>query len=170
MPDSPQKPPIFLSHSSEDRALVGKLVTMLEYGPSLPPGTIFCSSLPGRGIPNGKRFIDYIRGTIDETKLAVFLVSCRFLESKFCIAEYGAAWVKSVDQMILLVYRLLNRFNNGRIGGRFPCSVYFVENFLAVGMPDVAFWFQVMLCEVKIDGVNELGNRSEAARQDGLLA
>ena len=48
--------------------------------------------------------------------------------------------------------------------------MYFVENFLAVGMPDVAFWFQVMLCEVKIDGVNELGNRSEAARQYGLLA
>ena len=69
-----------------------------------------------------------------------------------------------------LVYRLLNSFNNWRIGGRFPCSVYFVENFLAVGMPDVAFGFQVMLCEVKIDGVNGFGNRSEAARQYGLLA
>jgi hypothetical protein len=34
-----------------------------------------------------------------------------------------------------------------------------------VGMPEVAFWFQVMLCEVKIDGVNELGNRSEATTQ-----
>ena len=58
----------------------------------------------------------------------------------------------------------------GGVRGRFPGSVYFVENFLAVGMPDVAFWFQVMLCEVKIDGVNELGDRSEAARQYGLLA
>ena len=28
---------------------------------------------------------------------------CDFLESKFCFSEYGAAWVKSVDQMILLV-------------------------------------------------------------------
>jgi hypothetical protein len=33
--------------------------------------------------------------------------------------------------------------------------VYFVENFLAVGMLDVAFWFQVMLYEVKIDGAND---------------
>ena len=48
--------------------------------------------------------------------------------------------------------------------------MYFVENFLAIGMPDVAFWFQVMLCEVKIDGVNELGDRSKAARQYRLLA
>jgi hypothetical protein len=70
----------------------------------------------------------------------------------------------------VLVYRLLNSFNNWRIRSRFPCSVYFVENFLAVGVPDVAFWFQVMLCEVEIDGVHELGHRSEAARQDGLLA
>ena len=48
--------------------------------------------------------------------------------------------------------------------------MYFVENRLAVGMPNVAFWFQVMLCEVKIDGVNEFGNRPKAARQYGLLA
>jgi hypothetical protein len=46
----------------------------------------------------------------------------------------------------ILVYCLLNSFNNWGIRSRFPCSVYFVENFLAVGVPDVAFWFQVMLC------------------------
>jgi len=55
------------------------------------------------GIPNGKRFIDYIRETIDETKLVIFLISPAFLESRFCLAESGAAWVKSVDQIILLM-------------------------------------------------------------------
>jgi hypothetical protein len=47
---------------------------------------------------------------------------------------------------------------------------YLVENFLAVDMPDIALRFQVMLCDVKIDGVNERGNRAEAARRYGLLA
>ena len=75
------------------------------------------------------------------------------------------AAMQSYNRVRELVYRLIMG-----IVGRFPGSVYFVEYFLAVGMPDVAFWFQVMLCEVKVDGVNELGHRSEAARQYGLLA
>jgi len=78
-------------------------VTTLELGLYLPPKTIFCSSLPDYGIPNGLRFIDYIRDTIDEAKLAIFLVAAHFLKSEFCFAEFGAAWVKSIDQMVLLV-------------------------------------------------------------------
>ena len=37
-------------------------------------------------------------------------------------------------------------------------------------MPDVAFWFQVMLGKVEIYRVNQFGDRAEAPRQDGLLA
>jgi hypothetical protein len=35
----------------------------------------------------------------------------------------------------------------GGIRVRFPCSVCFVENFLPVGMPDIAFWFQVVFVD-----------------------
>ncbi len=90
------------SHASEEREIVTKLIDALNNGLHLPGGTFFCSSVPGMGIPNGKRFIDYIRETIDETKLVIFLISPAFLESRFCLAESGAAWVKSVDQIILL--------------------------------------------------------------------
>jgi hypothetical protein len=97
-----RRPPIFLSHSTEETEVVTKLIDTLINGLHLPEGTFFCSSVPGMGIPNGLRFIDYIRDTIDETRLVIFLVSPGFLESKFCLAESGAAWVKSVDQIILL--------------------------------------------------------------------
>jgi hypothetical protein len=117
MPIPQLKPPIFISHSSQDKELVGRLVTALEHGLRLPPKTIFCSSLPTRGIPNGKRFIDYIRSTIDETKLVVFLVSGHFLKSSFCLTEFGAAWAKSVDQMILLTSSLTPRDLTGVFEG-----------------------------------------------------
>lgn len=95
-------PPIFIGHASRDKEIVGKLVEMIEFGLYLPAESVFCSSLPGKGIPNGLRFIDYIRQTIDETKLAIFLVSAHFLRSTFCFAEFGAGWVKSANQFILL--------------------------------------------------------------------
>jgi hypothetical protein len=43
--------------------------------------------------------------------------------------------------------------------------VYFVENFLAVGMPDVAFWFQV-----RLKGVSSTvaGSGSHRTLGDGL--
>jgi len=103
MPSAWTKPPIFISHASDDREIVTKLIDALNNGLHLPGETFFCSSVPGMGIPNGKRFIDYIRETIDETKLVIFLISPAFLESRFCLAESGAAWVKSVDQIILLM-------------------------------------------------------------------
>src|ERR1700736_4385282 len=67
-----------------------------------PRVPFFAQAYPEWASPNGLRFIDYIRDTIDETRLVIFLVSPGFLESKFCLAESGAAWVKSVDQIILL--------------------------------------------------------------------
>ena len=45
----------------------------------------------------------------------------------------------------LLVSCLVNLFRNRRICGSLPRSSDFIENGLAVGMPNVAFWFQVML-------------------------
>jgi hypothetical protein len=112
-----RRPPIFLSHSTEERELVTKLIDTLINGLHLPGGTFFCSSVPGMGIPNGLRFIDYLRDTIDETRLVIFLVSPGFLESKFCLAESGAAWVKSVDQIILLTPSLRPRDLGGVFDG-----------------------------------------------------
>jgi hypothetical protein len=42
---------------------------------------------------------------------------------------------------MLLVYRLLSLFRKWGICGCFPGSLNFIENLLAIGVPDVAFWF-----------------------------
>jgi hypothetical protein len=95
-------PPVFVSHSKADRETVTRLIDTLNNGLHLPVGVFFCSSVPGMGIPNGKRFIDHIRETFEDTKLVIFLISTDFMKSPYCLAESGAAWVKSADQIVLL--------------------------------------------------------------------
>jgi hypothetical protein len=53
--------------------------------------------------------------TLEDTKLVIFLISPAFLSSRFCLAESGATWVKSVDQIILLTPSL----NSEDLGGIF---------------------------------------------------
>jgi TIR domain len=101
--NSSSRPPVFVSHSHADCDTVTSLIDTLNNGLHLPGNTFFCSSVPGMGIANGKRFIDYIRETIHETKLVIFMISTDFMKSPYCLAESGAAWVKSVDQFILVI-------------------------------------------------------------------
>ena len=56
-----KKPPkVFISHSSNDIAFVNNLVTLLE-GIGLNADQLFCSSVPGYGIPIDVDIYDYLR-------------------------------------------------------------------------------------------------------------
>ena len=51
---------IFISHSSDDVKYVSELVTLL-YDMGLDETQVFCSSLPGYGIPINKDIFDFLR-------------------------------------------------------------------------------------------------------------
>lgn len=86
---------VFISHALKDRDVAQTLVTLIEEGIGVPEKEIFCSSLPGYGIPTGEQFIGYIKEQLQGPKVVVLLLTPAYFESKFCSSELGAAWAMS---------------------------------------------------------------------------
>jgi hypothetical protein len=83
---------IFISHSEEDKPIVGELIDLFE-GIGLKPEQIFCSSFEGYGIPLGEDFLDVIKKEISKDVLVLFILSKNFYKSSICLCEMGAFWV-----------------------------------------------------------------------------
>ncbi|WP_182870887.1 toll/interleukin-1 receptor domain-containing protein [Rhodopirellula sp. JC639] len=94
---------VFVSHAVKDEELVEDFVDLLQVGIGIQPGQIFCSSLPGMGIPAGKSFVDYIKSQVLTPSMVLLVVSPQFLKSHFCQNEVGASWGLSLPIFPLLV-------------------------------------------------------------------
>lgn len=93
MQENVNKPPkIFISHSSKDKEYVSKLVELLvQMG--LDSETVFCTSLPGYGIPIGSDICSSIWDQFHNYNLYVFFIhSKNYYESAVSLNEMGAAW------------------------------------------------------------------------------
>ena len=84
---------IFISHSSDDRKYVKPLVDLLcDIG--LNANHIFCSSVPGYGIPLDRDIYDFLKQQFQEYDLHVFFIlSSNYYNSPACLNEMGAAWI-----------------------------------------------------------------------------
>ncbi|TBE08791.1 MULTISPECIES: toll/interleukin-1 receptor domain-containing protein [Rhizobium] len=86
---------VFVSHAVKDRELAAEIVSLIEEGIGVPEAEIFCSSLKGYGIPTGNNFVTFIKEQMLEPKVVILLLTPSYFESKFCVSELGAAWIKS---------------------------------------------------------------------------
>ncbi len=100
---SDKKPKLFISHSSKDVAYVAQIVNLLD-GMGLNQTQVFCSSLPGYGIPIDTNIFDYLRNQFIEYNLhVIFIHSDNYYMSAVSLNEMGAAWaLKSTVTSILL--------------------------------------------------------------------
>lgn len=96
------EPKIFISHSSLDKNYCTLLVDLI-HDIGIRTEDIFYSSLEEHGVPLGDDFLDYIKGRFTNKVYVFFMLSKHFYESKICLAEMGAAWVKSVDYLPILI-------------------------------------------------------------------
>lgn len=94
---------IFISHAASNENLVEEVVDLLQVGVGVHPDDVFCSSLPGMGIPTGTDFITYIKSKVQNPNLVLLLVTPEFLKSPFCNNEVGASWALSLPIRPLLV-------------------------------------------------------------------
>lgn len=83
---------LFISHASEDRAVVERFVHLLEDGLGFSRTQLVCSSLPGYGFRPGGPFESEIRQHIRTSDALFALVSPAFLASPYCMGEIGIAW------------------------------------------------------------------------------
>lgn len=86
---------VFISHAVKDTKIAAEIVDLIEQGIGVPETEIFCSSVPGYGIPTGMTFVTYMKDQLLEPKVVILLLTPSYFESKFCLSELGAAWVKS---------------------------------------------------------------------------
>ncbi|MDQ2086986.1 toll/interleukin-1 receptor domain-containing protein [Herbivorax sp. ANBcel31] len=93
---------IFISHSSIDKDYAECLVRLLT-DMKVNDDIIFCSSVKGYGVPLGEDFLEYIKNTLNENSLVLFVLSERFYHSKICLCEMGAAWVKTNKHIPIIV-------------------------------------------------------------------
>ena len=96
-------PKIFISHSSKDVAYVTQIVNLLD-GMGLNQTQVFCSSLPGYGIPIDTNIFDYLRKLFFEHDLhVIFIHSENYYKSSVSLNEMGAAWVLRNEVTSILV-------------------------------------------------------------------
>ncbi len=99
-----QKPPkIFISHSSEDSAIVTTFVEFLE-DIGLKADQIFCSSVPGYGIPLDEDIYTSLKDEFTHFSLHVILfLSENYYSSVASLNEMGAAWALQSKYTIVLL-------------------------------------------------------------------
>ena len=101
MTDKPHK--IFISHSSKDVAYVAQIVNLLD-GMGLNQTQVFCSSLPGYGVPIDTNIFDFLRDQFLKYNLhVIFIHSDNYYMRPISLNEMGAAWaLKNAVTSILL--------------------------------------------------------------------
>lgn len=91
--NSTKKPKLFISHSSDDVKYVKIIVDFLE-DIGLNEENLFCSSIPGYGIPLNEDIYDYLKKQFNDYDLyVIYVLSKNYYESPACLNEMGAAWV-----------------------------------------------------------------------------
>ncbi len=100
---SEKTPMIFISHSSKDVNYVTQIVNLLD-GMGLDQTQVFCSSLPGYGIPIDTNIFDYLRELFSKHDLhVIFVHSENYYKSPVSLNEMGAAWVLRSEVSSILV-------------------------------------------------------------------
>lgn len=103
MPTKTPTVQIFLSHAADDIKLVDAFETFLSRMLNITSESIFCSSLEGQGVKKGANFVDAIKGKATEARAVVALLTPAYMESPFCLAELGAAWVLNTHRYPIIV-------------------------------------------------------------------
>ena len=93
---------IFISHSEKDNLVIDKFFDLLKLGCDLTNKEVFCSSIEAAGIKVGSEFVEWIKNHLVECDLVILFVTPNYLNSKFCIAEMGAAWALNKDVFPIL--------------------------------------------------------------------
>ena len=109
---------IFISHASIDIEYVEKLVDLfIDMG--VREDQIFCSSVPGFGIPEGEDIYEYLREQFNEYELyVVFVLSENYYRSIACMNEMGAAWALRQKYTIILLPEFEYKKIDGAINPR----------------------------------------------------
>lgn len=94
---------VFISHSSKDADIVKAFVELLE-DIGMPEKSIICTSVPGYGIPGGKKIYEWLRAQLLNYNIhMIFMLSHNYYGSVASLNEMGAAWLAKTESTMVLL-------------------------------------------------------------------
>ena len=94
---------VFISHSSKDAEIVKAFVELLE-DIGMPENSIVCTSVPGYGIPGGKKIYEWLREQLLNYNIhMIFMLSHNYYDSAASLNEMGAAWLAKTESTLVLL-------------------------------------------------------------------
>lgn len=104
MSEADQKVLVFISHSSNDAAIINAFKThILIAGIGLTDNNIICTSFEETGINASDNIPEYIKDNIENSQVVLCMISQNYRHSEVCQNEVGAAWAlkKKIIQIVL---------------------------------------------------------------------
>jgi len=95
-------PRIFISHRHKDQAIAKALIDLLDSAFEVQSADIRCTSVQGYMLTPGERTSEELRSNLAGAELVMGLLSPDTTESKYVLAELGAAWGRDVATFPLL--------------------------------------------------------------------
>ena len=83
---------IFISHSSEDKDLADRLVSLFRQALNLSSDDIRYTSSPGFGLTTGEPILEALRKDVKEAAVVIGLLTTNSLNSTWVTFELGARW------------------------------------------------------------------------------
>lgn len=84
---------IFISHSTLDKNEVFRFIDFLVLGMGIHRDEIFYSS-KNNSFYSGELFIEKIKAELKNCEKVICFITPNYLNSKFCLAEMGSAWIQ----------------------------------------------------------------------------
>lgn len=94
---------LFVSHATEDKALVQALIDLLRLGVGVSHADIFSSSSKGHDVRTGEHFPTYIREMLGGAQCVIAVISEAYYASPFCMCELGGVWLEGGKTFIPLL-------------------------------------------------------------------
>lgn len=114
---------IFISHNHNDTFYAEKIIDILE-SLGLTEDHIYCTSVPGYDISNGKNFVEEIKSWFQKDIIVILLLSKDYYKSPISLCEMGACWVTSKKSIPIYI----PPFSNEEVKGIYKQKIGFTIN------------------------------------------
>ncbi|MEX6053007.1 toll/interleukin-1 receptor domain-containing protein [Mammaliicoccus sciuri] len=90
----------FISHSSKDAKIVKNLAYLIN-DLGVKNEKIVCTSVPEFGVKHGENIIEFLKQSFEYDITVIYVISKNYFNSRYCLNEMGAAWIKQTDKIIV---------------------------------------------------------------------
>ncbi|MDQ2852902.1 MAG: toll/interleukin-1 receptor domain-containing protein [Actinomycetota bacterium] len=154
-------PLVFISHAEADKHLAEAIQDLLRLGTKMSADNLFCTSLPGVGVPVGTHnYNGHIRDRLTDAKLVIPIITQAFMESTMCLIELGGVWGAKLPMFPIVVPPVSFAEVEAGIG---KAQMAKIDN-----PDDLGRLHDAVLAKIELLGKTDMWNKQQARFLQGL--